>query len=150
MSTESDREAFRGRYQHTIDEKNRVTIPARWRRSTTEELVTIPERTDRCLLVIPPPEFDRLSSKIADNADISPQDRRAFIRLFNSKAKHCSVDRQGRILLPEDQCKQVRLGDEVLLVGNHRRFEIWQPEKWAEEERNDEARYQDVAEQVGL
>src|SRR5437773_9058522 len=121
---------FAGEFRHAMDAKNRVTIPSRWRRGEVEEFFAIPNLKGGFMMVMPPAEFTRLAEKVEQDQNLKPEDRRRFMRQFSSKAQHVVGDKQGRIVLPDEQCKLLNLRDEVVLVGNYSRFEIWVPEIW--------------------
>ena len=142
---------FSGEYRHTVDEKNRVTVPAPWRRfSEAEEFFTVPDPHGNFLMVMPPEEFRGMSDRVKADTSFNPAMKRAFIRQFYSRAKLCTTDRQGRILLPDDHRGQAGLQGEVVMVGVHSRFEIWNPETWARVSAAESEDYQKVADLVGL
>ena len=141
---------YAGEFRHSIDEKNRITIPARWRRDGAEEFIILPEANNHFLLVMPPQEFSRMNSAAESNADIPARDRRVFFRQLHSRAQHGSADRQGRLVLPEDVCKKVGLKGEVALVGGRGRFEIWNLTRWKQANAEETPTYQHVANVIGL
>ncbi|MEY2484459.1 MAG: transcriptional regulator MraZ [Verrucomicrobiota bacterium] len=141
---------YAGEFRHFIDEKNRITIPARWRGDGPEEFIILPEANHHFLLVMPPQEFSRMTSAAESNADIPARDRRVFFRQLHSRAEHGSADRQGRLVLPEDVCKKVGLKGEVALVGGRGRFEIWNLTRWKQANAEETPTYQHVANVIGL
>lgn len=151
MDNDSPPERFyAGEFRHSIDEKNRVTIPSRWRRDKAEEFILLPEATHQFLLVMSPQEFARMSSAAETNQGVSARDRRIFLRHLHSRAQHASADRQGRLVLPEELCRKIGLKDEVALVGNRGRFEIWNLQRWKRAHEEETATYQHVADVIGL
>ncbi len=141
---------YAGEFRHTIDEKNRVTIPARWRRNETEGFILLPETTDQFLLVMPPEEFARMSASVENDAGVSARDRRVFLRQLHSRAQHGLADKQGRLVLPEELCRQIGLKGEVALVGGRGRFEIWNVTRWKKAHAEETPTYQHVANVIGL
>jgi MraZ protein len=141
---------FSGQFRHTMDDKKRVTIPSRWRKGKADEFFVVPDQSDSFLLVMPPDEFQKVSAEVAANAGISAQEKRIFVRQFYSRAHTSTADAQGRLVLPDDHCRQVGLRKEVVLVGILQRFEIWSPERWARVEASGKPTYQKVADIVGL
>lgn len=142
---------FSGEFHHAMDEKNRVTVPATWRLKTDGEIFfTIAHQSGEYLVVMPPNEFERMGEVVAENPTISPADKRVFIRQFYSRARQCVTDRQGRILVPDEQRKIVGFGDEVVLVGGRTRFEIWTPEKWGKLASVESSTFEQVSNLVGL
>src|SRR6266496_307181 len=123
MDADSQSERFyAGEFRHSIDEKNRITIPSRWRRDRPEDFILLPEATHQFLLVMSPKEFAKMSSAAETNEKISARDRRVFLRQLHSRAQHAAAVRQGRLVLPEDFCPTVGLKGEVALVGGQGRF----------------------------
>lgn len=110
----------------------------------------IPDQSGSFLLVMPPSEFNAVKQRVASNPQISAPEQRVFIRQFYSRARAAAIDKQGRLLLPEDQCRQVGLSGEVVLVGAHERFEIWNPDKWSRFNDQHEDTYRRVADVAGL
>jgi MraZ protein len=141
---------FAGEFRHSIDEKNRITIPSRWRRGEAEELILLPEAQHQFLLVMSPEEFSRMSAQVEADASIPPRDRRVFLRQLHSRAQHGASDKQGRLVLPEEICRQVGLKGEVALVGGRGRFEIWNSQKWKRAHEDETPTYQHVANVIGL
>lgn len=145
-----DQRFYAGEFRHFIDEKNRITIPARWRRGKPEEFIILPEATHQFLLVMSPEEFSRMSAAAESDANVSARDRRVFFRQLHSRAEHGAADKQGRLVLPEDLCKNVGLKGEVVLVGNRGRFEIWNLQKRKRAHEEETPTYQRVADVIGL
>ena len=141
---------FAGEFRHALDEKNRITIPSRWRGEGGEEFIILPEPQQQFLLIMSPEEFARMSSQAETNSAVSARDRRIFLRHLHSRAEHGTSDRQGRLVLPEDMCRQLGLKGEVALVGGRGRFEIWNLQKWKRANEEETATYQHVANVIGL
>jgi len=141
---------YAGEFRHFIDEKNRITIPARWRRDGAEEFIILPEANHQFLLVMPPEEFSRMSAAAESDTNISARDRRVFFRQLHARAQHGGADRQGRLVLPVDLCKEIELKGEVALVGGRGRFEIWNLQRWKRAHEEEASTYQHVANLIGL
>jgi len=133
-----------------MDAKNRVTIPSRWRQGDMDEFFAIPNVDGGFLMVMPPTEFKRLADKVEQNQTISTMERRKFIRQFSSRAQHVTSDKQGRMVLPDDQCKLLGLRGEVVLVGGYSRFEIWNPVTWTKVAEEDDSTFTYLLERVGI
>jgi MraZ protein len=95
-------------------------------------------------------EFASMSAKAEANEALSARDRRDILRQLHSRAEHGPADKQGRLVLPEDVCRQLGLKGEVALVGNRGRFEIWNLEKWKRAHEEETPTYQHVANAIGL
>ncbi len=151
MDTLASSEIFyAGEFCHSIDDKNRITIPARWRRGTSQEFILLPEANHQFLLVMSPEEFVRMSAAAESDPNVSARDRRVFLRQLHSRSQHGAPDRQGRLVLPEELCKKVGLKGEVALVGGRGRFEIWNLQRWKRAHEEETPTYQHVANVIGL
>ena len=149
-SPQIEQPLFTGEFRHAMDAKNRVTIPSRWRRGEIDEFFSIPNLEGRFLMVMPPREFKRLAEKVEHDESLAPAERRRFIRQFSSRAQHVTSDKQGRIVLPDEQCKPLDLRSEVVLVGNYSRFEIWSPEVWQKTTEEDAPTFSYLLGRVGI
>jgi MraZ protein len=149
-SPQSVQPNFTGNFRHAMDAKNRVTIPSRWRRGEIEEFFAIPNLKGGFLMVMPPAEFTRLAEKVEHDQSLKPEERAKFLRQFSSMALHVTGDKQGRIVVPDEQCKVLNLRSEVVLVGNYLRFEIWDPERWERVKGEDEKTFNELLERIGI
>ena len=149
-SPQSVQPNFTGNFRHAMDAKNRVTIPSRWRRGEVEEFFAIPNLKGGFLMVMPPAEFTRLAEKVEHDQSLKPEERAKFLRQFSSMAQQVTGDKQGRIVLPDEQCRVLKLRDEVVLVGNYLRFEIWDPGKWEKTKAEDEQTFNYLLERIGI
>ncbi len=150
MVTPPSQTFFAGEFRHSIDDKNRITIPSRWRRDGAEEFIVLPEANHQFLMVMPPEEFSRMSAAVESDPGVSARDRRVFFRQLHSRAQHGVADKQGRLVLPEDVCQELGLKGEVALVGGRGRFEIWNLSRWQKANQEETATYQHVANVIGL
>ena len=141
---------YAGEFRHALDAKHRVTIPSRWRGQDGEEFFAVPDPAGNFLMILPPQEFDRVKSDVEANASIAPADRLKFIRRFYALAQLVSVDKQGRVLLPEEYCRRLALDGEVVLIGSHSRMEIWNSQRWAAATAEEDEVFRRVAGEVGL
>jgi transcriptional regulator MraZ len=127
---------FRGRFQHTIDPKGRLSVPARFRDVLAQyegQLVVVPN--EHSLEVHPLEEWQRIEEKLNAQPLFTPEVRQ-LSRLYISRAKDVVLDAAGRILLPPDTRRQAGLEKEVTLVGGGRRmFEVWDRKRFDEYER---------------
>jgi MraZ protein len=125
---------FRGRFEHAIDPKGRVSIPSKFReilvKKYDERLVVT--NFDGCLVAYPYEEWVQLEEK-ASSLSMVKKETRAFMRFFYSSAIECTLDKQGRILIPQTLRDYADLEKEVVLVGQLRKIEIWSRKRWGEE-----------------
>jgi len=150
MATSSDpRPIFSGEYRHALDEKNRVTIPSRWRSGEKEEYFLFQNPLRPCLTAMPLDVFKSVGEEA--KARVEPSKRQDFIRKFYARVVQVAPDKQGRLLITEEQCKQagLRVGD-VMVTGASDRFEIWSPANWNKFQQADQASFEEVAKEVGL
>jgi MraZ protein len=113
-------------------------------------LIILPEALQQYLLVMSHEEFGRMSRQAEAESSVSARDRRVFLRQLHSRAQHGAADKQGRLVLPEDLCKQLGLKGEVALVGGRGRFEIWNLQRWKRAHEEEAPTYQHVANVIGL
>jgi MraZ protein len=119
---------FLGEYTHSIDEKGRLTIPAKFRGELAAGLV-VTRGLEKNLLVFAMSEWEDLAEKIA-RIPISDRSARAFSRRVFSGAVDLIPDKQGRILLPTTLREFANLGDEAVIIGMYNYAEIWNAESW--------------------
>lgn len=150
MDTLTTTPIYAGEFRHAVDPKGRITVPAKWRRTELEDLYVIPDQKNQYLLIMPPEEFKAVGKKIDANPAIDEARKRIFLRNFFSQAQPITVDRQGRIILPEDYCKRVEIGEEVVMAGGDTRFEIWNPDRWKATLEEKQNVYCEVAESIGM
>lgn len=128
---------FRGRYQHTVDPKGRVSIPSKYRDVLAQydgpTLVLVPN--EHAVEAHPLAEWERIEARI-DEKSMFDAKLREIGRLYISRAREVELDGAGRILLPPDTRQQGGLGRDVTLVGPGRKFfEIWDRARFEEYER---------------
>ena len=121
---------FKGEYNHTIDTKGRVIIPAKFRDKLGEAFV-ITKGLDGCLYGYANEDWQVFEDKLS-SLSITNKDSRQFTRFFLAGAADCEGDKQGRILIPSVLREFAGLEKDVVLVGVSRRIEIWNKEKWSE------------------
>ena len=116
-----------GEYQHNIDAKGRVIVPARFREDLGERFY-VTKGLDHCLFVLPPTEWTKLQEKIM----AMPMGKaRGIQRFFFSGAAEVEPDKQGRILLPQHLREYAGLEKDVAFIGTSNRAEIWDAQRWA-------------------
>jgi MraZ protein len=136
-----------GAYDHTIDDKNRLTLPAKFREAF-EDGVVVTRGLDGCLYAYRRPDWDRLvESRLAAMDPLSPEGRR-IQRFFFSGAAEADLDKQGRVMIPAQLIEHAELGKEVVVAGVHDRLEIWDRAAWRKELAEVEGSAEDVAERL--
>lgn len=120
---------FLGQYQHTLDEKGRLTIPAAFRFGLGEGAY-VTQGFDRNLMVMTKSYFELVYGRLG-SMNIADQTARMVRRLVLSNAYEIEVDKAGRILIPTRLRELLVLENEAALVGQGEYFEIWAPADWA-------------------
>lgn len=135
-----------GEYQHTIDAKGRLSIPARFREGLGDRFVAT-KGLDNCLFVYPTDEWAKLEEKLKE-LPFTRADARAFVRFFFSGATECEVDKQGRILIPENLRTYAKLEKDCVVIGVSTRVEIWSRAEWEAYQAKADAAYEEIAEKI--
>lgn len=119
-------------YQHGVDDKRRLSIPAPWRDGWGESevlfYVLLWDKGEQpaCLLALPPELMRVLRDKLK-GLSFADQESEALLRLLGQASARLTVDKAGRITLPEQLAKAAGIGDRAVLVGMMDRFQIWNP-----------------------
>ncbi len=122
---------FRGRFDHQIDVKGRLSVPSKFRDALaavdSERLIIT--NFDQCLWAYPVGEWQALEAKVASLSQFR-EEVKALQRAFVSAACDCPIDRSGRVLIPPSLRGYAALEKDVVIVGMTKRFEIWSRERW--------------------
>jgi MraZ protein len=137
---------FMGEFQHTIDSKGRVAVPARFRDELGDKFV-VTRGLDGCIFVYPMNEWTIIEEKLK-TLPLTKADARAFVRFFFSGATECEVDKQGRILIPQNLREHASLDKEVVIIGVSTRVEIWAKERWDDYSNDAGESFEDIAEKI--
>ncbi len=136
-----------GEYEHTIDDKNRLTLPAKFREAMAEGVV-ITRGMDGCLYAYPRSEWlERFQSRVGALDALRP-DARRLQRHFFSGAAEAAPDKQGRIMIPAPLLRYAGLSREIVVAGVHDHLEIWDREAWRRELNEVEGSAEHVAERL--
>lgn len=119
---------FLGEYVHSIDEKGRLTVPARFRAELDAGLV-VTRGIDRCLAIYPMEEWRRLAEEVSA-LPMTDRRARAFRRLVFANASDAIPDKQGRVLIPPHLREYANLGTDVIVIGLDTYIEVWNPDAW--------------------
>ena len=127
---------FRGKFEHTIDDKGRVSVPVRFReflQATNDDRVVITNfffDQARCLDVYPYASWVEMEDHLGAQSQFDP-DAASFQLYYIGSAHDCVLDKQGRILLPPDLREHASLKRDVIFVSRLKKFQIWDKETWA-------------------
>lgn len=119
---------FLGEYLHTIDDKGRLTLPAKFRAELATGVV-VTRGIDKCLFAFPMAEWEKLAERVS-NLPLTEAQAREFRRLLFSGANDAELDKQGRVLLPQYLREYAGLDGNVIVAGLNTHMEIWAPEAW--------------------
>ena len=143
---------FYGEYEHAIDRKGRVIIPANFRKilqTNTIETLFLTRGLDGCLFVFAESEW-RLAESRFKQVSFTKAEGRKFNRLFFSGATEVKLDRLGRVLVPKHLKEFAQIKQDVVVVGVSNRREIWAKDKWREFYETSRQSFEEVAERVLL
>lgn len=137
---------FMGEFQHNLDDKNRLIMPAKFREGLGERFI-ITKGLDTCLFAYPATEWQELATKL-QSLPFTKADSRAFVRLFFSGASECEFDKQGRIVIPGNLKDYAKLDKECVVIGVSNRVEIWSKAQWDNYSSGAEGAYEEIAEKL--
>lgn len=139
---------FIGEYIHTIDQKRRLAIPAKWRKALGKKAV-ITRGLDNCLVIYPLKEWKTMSAKL-ENLPSGQVNARIFTRVMLSGATDVELDKLGRILILDNLREYAFLKREVAFLGLSNRIEIWDISRWQEYREKAEKTVDEMAQQLGI
>ncbi|ABW18914.1 division/cell wall cluster transcriptional repressor MraZ [Alkaliphilus oremlandii] len=134
---------FIGEYNHAVDTKGRVSIPAKFREELGEHFI-LTKGLDNCLFIYSSDEWGILENKLKQ-LPMTNKDARAFVRFFFSGASECELDSQGRIRIPANLREHALLEKEAIIIGVGTRVEIWSNVEWEKYNSDDNLSYDEIA-----
>ncbi|MEI4789041.1 division/cell wall cluster transcriptional repressor MraZ [Bacillus sp. FJAT-53060] len=137
---------FMGEYQHTIDIKGRMIIPAKFRDGLGEQFV-LTRGLDQCLFGYPMSEWKLIEEKLKA-LPLTKKDARAFTRFFFSGAVECELDKQGRINIASNLLQYAKLEKECVVIGVSNRIELWSKSIWEQYTEEQEDSFAEIAENM--
>ena len=135
---------FIGEYKYNLDNKNRLALPAKFRKLFKEGAV-ITKGLDNCLFIYTSKEWTKLVDKLA-NLPISQAKSRAFSRMLLAGAMDVNLDGQGRVILPDYLKEFASLNKTVVIAGLYNRLEVWDDKLWTKYQRTSEKDTNEIAE----
>ena len=142
---------FYGQYTHMLDRKGRIIIPARLRQAATEsfsEKFVATRGLEQCIFLFPVEQWEEMERKMKGLPFMTGSHARAFTRLLFSGAVECVMDKQGRILLPQNLREYAGIRKDVVITGVSNHMEIWSKEKWEEYLKKEGQAFEQTAEQL--
>ncbi|MEY9970019.1 MraZ protein [Lysinibacillus sp. RC46] len=137
---------FMGEYQHSVDAKGRLIVPAKFRDALGETFV-VTRGLDNCLFGYPMDEWRKLEEKLK-GLPMTKKDTRAFARFFFSGATEVEIDKQGRINIPSILMQHAHLVKECIVLGVSNRIEIWAKDAWEAYFSESEQSFNEIAENM--
>ncbi|MFB5677311.1 division/cell wall cluster transcriptional repressor MraZ [Paenibacillus terreus] len=137
---------FMGEFQHSMDDKGRLTIPSKFREALGASFV-VTRGLDQCLFVYPMEEWALMEQKLKA-LPMMKADARAFSRFFFSGATECELDKQGRVNLPANLRDYAKLDKDCVVLGVSSRVEIWSKDTWEQYFNQSEETFNDIAEKL--
>ena len=138
-----------GEYRHVIDDKNRLSLPAKFRRETGKKVV-ITSGLDSCLFIFTLKSWESITERLSSpDSSMLSADSRSFNRYLLGGAVEIDVDSLGRMLIPEYLISRAKLGRNVVIVGVRARAEIWDEARWEAYRTEVEAKADKLAEKIG-
>lgn len=125
---------YMGRYNHSVDSKNRVFLPSKWRYSLSETVAIAKDESSAktgCLQCMPWEDWLRYIDSFA-KVDRLNESALGIVRRLASSVECCVVDKQGRIVIPQELKDYAGISDDVVFIGVLDRIELWNPDRWAE------------------
>lgn len=140
-----------GEYIHTIDEKNRVSLPVKFRKEMGKKIIITPG-LDSCLFLFTTKEWEKVSRRLSDSdSDLSflKADKRSFNRFMFGRASEVEVDSIGRILIPDFLKERIALKGLAAIIGVEDRVEVWNDKAWSQYKKVVEHQADQLAEKLG-
>ncbi len=137
---------FIGEYNHTVDTKGRMNVPAKFREDLGERFY-ITKGLDNCLFMFPESEWRVFEEKLKA-LPLTNRNARAFVRLFFAGATECTLDKQGRVNIPQTLRDHGEIEKDVIVIGVGTRVELWSESNWNAYNDPDNISYDDIAEQM--
>jgi MraZ protein len=139
--------AFRGQYEHSLDSKDRLTIPARFRAALADGVVLF-EELDPCVSIYTPSQYDELAERYLGHLSPLSRDARMMKRRFHARSHDETIDSAGRVRLPKHLIDHAGLAGACVIVGVQDHLEIWSRERWSAEDAEIDSRAGEMAEEL--
>ena len=138
---------FIGEYNHSVDAKNRLALPSKFRKDLGKKVV-VTRGLDKCLFVYPMKTWQELAEKLG-TMPIGEASTRSFVRLMLAGATDVNSDAQGRVRIPEYLKDYANIKKDVVVAGLFNRLEIWDEKKWDKYKTAAEKNTDEIAENLG-
>ena len=139
---------FIGEYEHSVDAKGRVIMPAKLREDIGEKFI-VTKGLDGCLFAYSLEEWNNFEAKLK-TLPLTNKNARDFVRFFLSGAVECEIDKQGRFLIPGNLREYATLEKEIIIIGVGTRIEIWNKEEWKKYSSDENISADEIAENMTM
>jgi len=139
---------FIGEYEHSVDAKGRVIMPAKLREDIGEKFI-VTKGLDGCLFAYSITEWTNFEDKLK-KLPLTNKNARDFVRFFLSGAVECEIDKQGRFLIPGNLREYATLEKEIIIIGVGTRIEIWNKEEWKKYSSDENISADEIAENMTM
>jgi len=139
---------FIGEYEHSVDAKGRVIMPAKLREDIGEKFI-VTKGLDGCLFAYSFSEWTNFEGKLK-TLPLTNKNARDFVRFFLSGAVECEIDKQGRFLIPSNLREYGALEKEIIIIGVGTRIEIWNKEEWKKYSSDENISADEIAENMTM
>lgn len=143
---------FKGKYDHTVDDKGRVSLPAKIRKALSPEAndsFVITRGYENSLVLYPLDAWNRYEEQMRTGLNTHREEDRLFIRMIMMWAQEVSLDRQARLMIPKELTEIAGITTQVVIIGALEKIELWSPEYFrAYNERYADTTYEAVAARV--
>ncbi|ADQ46728.1 MraZ protein [Caldicellulosiruptor kronotskyensis 2002] len=135
-----------GEYKHVVDSKGRIILPSKFREELGERFI-LTKGLDNCLFGYSLKEWAVLEEKLK-KLPLTSKEARTFLRFFFAGASECEVDKQGRVLIPQNLREYAGIQKEVFIIGVMTRIEIWSEDNWLKEMTNENLSVDRIAQKM--
>jgi MraZ protein len=125
--------AFRGNFEHSLDAKNRLTIPSKFR-AALDGGVVIAQALEPCAAIWTPEAFESFTDSFLKDLNPLSEEARRLSRFFNAGSFDGELDGAGRVMMPQPLLAYANLSKEVIVIGNSDHLELWDPRAWSKYE----------------
>ena len=139
---------FIGEYEHSVDAKGRVIMPAKLREDIGEKFI-VTKGLDGCLFAYSITEWTNFEGKLK-TLPLTNKNARDFVRFFLSGAVECEIDKQGRFLIPGNLREYATLEKEIIIIGVGTRIEIWNKDEWKKYSSDENISADEIAENMTM
>ena len=144
---------FTGEYQNSLDQKNRVNVPSKFRNAlspSNNKTFVVTRGFDKCLILYPVNEWNQVEEELSSLSSVSTRNR-SFVRSVSRYATYVQYEKQGRITLHEPLKDYAKINNQVMLIGMIKKIELWSPDEITKNSRKDnEESFDDLADVVSF